>query len=156
MKFKVSYTASGRLAMVVLAAAAALSSGGCTDGKPTRHPVKGCVTYRGNPVKGGWVSFTRLDEAEKGTPMRPATGELDDAGRYVMKTFGANDGVMPGRYAVAIVAIDYEKAKATRDPRQPQPFLIPAKYTRPETSGLTVTIPQEYSEPLEFNFELTD
>jgi len=129
---------------------------GCGDGRPTRHPVRGCVTYHGKPVVGGWVSFTRTDKVEKGTPMRPATGELNDDGKYVMKTFGDDDGVMPGQYAVSIVAIDYSKAKGTRDPRQPQPFLIPVKYTRPDTSGLTVTIPQEISASLEFDFELTD
>lgn len=156
MIFRNSSNAASKAGKAVALAAFVLLLAGCGDSGPTRYPVRGSVTYLGKPVTGGWVSFTRTDKVEKGTPMRPATGELGDDGRYVMKTFGSDDGVMPGEYDVSIVAIDYSKAKASRDPRQPQPFLIPAKYTRPETSGLKVTIPKENSAALEFDFELTD
>ena len=129
---------------------------GCADRGPHRVPVTGRVTYHDQPVAGGWISFTRVGAAPKGVPSRPATGELDDEGCYTMRTFGKDDGVMPGEYAVAVVAIDYERAGAARGRGAPQPYTIPQRYTRPETSGLSVTIPEEASGELEFNFDLVD
>ena len=145
-------TAGGMVAAILLFSLIS----GCAERGPHRVPVTGRITYQGRPVPDGWVSFTRLGELPQGVPSRPATGELDQDGRYSMKTFGDDDGVMPGEYAVAVVAIDYERAKAARGPGQPQPYTIPQRYTRPETSGLTVTIPEEASGALEFNFDLVD
>jgi hypothetical protein len=73
---------------------AALWLTGCTR---DLLPVEGVVIVDGKPVESGTgLLFCPLDN-----PGRPATGRVGADGRFTMQT-GPREGVMPGRYKVAI------------------------------------------------------
>jgi hypothetical protein len=126
---------------------------GCGSSYPKCIIVTGRVTYQGRPVKAGMVSFTRLGPTSSKELVRPASGDLQADGSYTMRTFGSGEGVLPGEYAVTIVAFDYQRG---RDEFQRLPSLIPTKYGSPETSGFKAIVPPDVSGPLHFDFALTD
>ena len=136
---------------------------GCGDSKPRRIAVRGNVTYRGKPLGKGTVSFTRIG-AGGASLNRPATGELQSDGSYAMRTFGQDDGVLPGEYAVTIVSLDYGKRVAAdrgatvhgQEPPARLPSLIPEKYGSPQMSGLKASVPPDASGTLRFDFDLAD
>lgn len=123
---------------------------GCRDSRPPRIAVGGQVTYGGKPLAGGTVCFTRIGQAggDKGIS-RPATGETDPNGQYVMRTFDKDDGVLPGEYAVTVMALDYAHGDI-----KGMPLLIPMKYNATQTSGLKATVPMDAGGPLRFDFDL--
>ena len=84
---------------------------GCGDSKPRRIAVRGNVTYHGKPLGKGMVSFTRIGSGRRSLN-RPATGELQSDGSYAMRTFGQDEGVLPGEYMVTIVSLAYGKRVA--------------------------------------------
>src|SRR5262249_35805267 len=110
------------------------------DGLGRRYPVRGRVMYRSQPLETGRITFYPIDTA--GTA-RAATGIIQD-GYYTLSTIGGDDGALPGRYRVAIVAKSSEPSKlqsivkggaakhsdvikATRQAKD----LIPSKYMSP-------------------------
>ncbi len=135
-------------AVVVIACA------GCGgDARPTTVPVHGKVTYQGEPVTQGTVTFQPVKPAE-GYPKRPATGTIGADGTYELSTFEAGDGAIPGEYQVAVVS---KTGEATLEqPDAPETWLVPEKYASAEQSGLTATVPPDASSPVEINLELTD
>jgi hypothetical protein len=138
---------------------------GCGRSGPSCVRVQGRVTHRGKPLGSGSICFTPTGQTLGKAANRPANGELQPDGSYVMQTFGENDGVLPGEYAVSIVAWDYSRPASNRGPDgRPLPAgvsgkpasLIPEKYSVPEMSGLSATVPADASGPLELNFDLRD
>jgi hypothetical protein len=137
---------------------------GCRDSGPRRVAVHGKVTYHGKPVPSGSLCFSRINSSGSDTLTRPATGELTPDGSYTMQTFGKNDGVLPGEYAVTIVAVDYSRAAdVSRSGGKPMSkqeiqsqLLVPLKYGARETSGLKATVPADATGPLTFDFDLKD
>jgi hypothetical protein len=140
-----------KAACIVASGLAFVAVSGCSDdGLGTRYPVSGKVTYKGEPVAAGSISFYATGEnAEK----RNATGVIKD-GYYTISTIGTDDGAFPGDYNVAISArqadmsqanANREKtggsarqddiAKAYREAKQ----MIPAKYENPD-SGLKAKV----------------
>lgn len=134
---------------------------GCGPSGPTRpqtYPVTGVVTYNGQPAAGANLNFQLTDGSGY------AMAITDDAGRYSLMTFEANDGAVPGEYVVGITKYDQavvvddmsdddyvppeEQAAVTSSGNQ-----LPIKYSVPQTSGLTATVLEQRNE---FNFELTD
>jgi hypothetical protein len=74
-------------------AAALLIALGCgDDGLGKRYPVSGKVTYKGEPVASGSISFYATNDAS-GT--RGASGVITD-GAYSLSTQGDSDGAFPG------------------------------------------------------------
>ena len=114
--------------------------GGC--GAKSDHPetlsVSGKVTYKGQPVTKGTVSFM----ADAG---QTATGPIQPDGAYRLGTFAEGDGAVAGHHKVMIIADDSDPTlmpgsspgyKAPKD-------LIPKKYSKLETSGLETTVSKE-------------
>jgi hypothetical protein len=154
-------------AMLRLAAACGIALvfvPGCGDdeGLGRRYPVHGRVMYRSQPLKIGRITFHPIDTAG---PARVATGTIQD-GSYTLSTIGGEDGALPGRYRVVIVAKSAEPSrlqpiveggaarhsdviKATRRAKD----LIPAKYMSPRLSPL---IREVKAETNRFDFELED
>jgi hypothetical protein len=60
-------------------------------------PVKGTVTYKGKLVTKGTVHV----EPDAG---RPAEGEIQSDGTFVLSTFTPGDGVIPGTHKLAVAA----------------------------------------------------
>jgi hypothetical protein len=138
---------------------------GCgDDGLGRRYRVSGTVTYKGQPVPKGSISFY---PSGGGTETRGAAGVITD-GKYTMSTQGENDGVFPGDYLVAITARDVDMSTAQEhvakhggSARQDDvskayataKSLIPKKYEVPEQSKLTAKVEAKSNT---FDFPLTD
>jgi hypothetical protein len=112
---------------------------GCSSGHGTAS-LSGTVTYKGQPVDGATVILhPKGDETAK-----PAQGKTDSGGHFTVTTyFGPGEqpaGAMPGEYAVTITKID--EPQGTFDPHKDPPPKnhLPAKYSTPQQSPLTVTI----------------
>jgi hypothetical protein len=122
---------------------------GGDDDLAKRYSVSGKVTYKGELLAKGTITFTPAD-ANAG--IRPASGAIVD-GRYQLTTQTSNDGAMAGKYKVSIVArgfddpTDGQNEKAIRRDKMAKIIgksskdLIPAKFSLPETSDLTAEVP---------------
>jgi hypothetical protein len=99
---------------------------GCGDGRPARVPVSGQVLIDGRPLTSGTIRIVPGDA-------RPATGTIDAEGRFTLSTFEEEDGCVPGTHGVEVTAIQSDGHNRLRR-------LVPEKYGRASTSGLTATI----------------
>src|SRR5205085_8418079 len=72
---------------------------GCGGGKGGTSGVRGRITYKGKPVAKANVSFTPVEGAS-----RAAAGLTDTNGTYSLGTFSTNDGAIPGKYRVSVIA----------------------------------------------------
>ena len=109
----------------------------------------GAVTYHQQPLTKVVVTF----HPKSG---RPATATTDASGRFTLSTLRANDGAVVGPHKVSISmagpppmpgSVEAEKAR----PKAPA---FPARYSNPETSGLSATV--EAGSPNTFTFDLSD
>ncbi|HKB02618.1 MAG TPA: hypothetical protein VKD90_10385 [Gemmataceae bacterium] len=118
------------LAMVVIA-------GGCTSN--TRSPlgeravVKGKVSIDGKAVTNGSVGFFPVDPGRGDEQY----GFIDKNGQYSAALF-------PGKYRVAI------EPEGVRSGNAGRPSGVPAKFQKPDTSGLEAEIPSGGREGMDF------
>src|SRR5262249_52024882 len=108
--------ASGRRIMpmssacyLALAAIFISSCWGCGSGSAvptTLIPVKGKVTYKGQPLTKGIVRF----EPNSGFG-RMASGELQSDGTFELSTLKSGDGVVQGEHRVTVSELDKNLAK---------------------------------------------
>jgi len=113
---------------------------GCGSGGgalPSLIPVKGKVTYKGQPLTKGTIRF------EPDGYGRMATGTLQSDGTFVLSTLKKDDGVVAGSHKVSVSDTGPSLKKE----------LIPRKYTDPGTSKLTAEVDSEHTE---FTFDLLD
>jgi hypothetical protein len=122
-------------ALAVLVCAAVSGCGAIGGDKAALLPVKGKVTFKGQPVTKGLVTFEPRDFG------RTATGQLQSDGTYVLSTFKEGDGTVAGHHRVSISGTGPGVRKE----------LIPAKYGGPNTSRLVADVTPEQTE---FNFDL--
>jgi hypothetical protein len=101
-----------------LALLAALSLGACAGcgargagTLPDLVPVKGKVTFKGEPLSKGTVHFEPDDFG------RPASGKLKADGSFVLTTLKEGDGVVAGHHRVSITDLD-RKSKAGAFPKK--------------------------------------
>lgn len=124
--------------LVALAALLLGPSWGCGSSSGTLAPlipVKGKVTYKGQPVTKGVIQF------EPDGYGRPARGHLQADGTFELSTLKPGDGVVAGEHRISIVELDKSLAKD-------RAF---KKYGSPATSRLTAEVS---SEKTEFTFDL--
>ncbi len=102
---------------------------GCGHTGPKRYPISGHVTYKNKPVTIGIVTFV----PEHG---HVAVGTIGTDGSYALQAAA-------GTYRVAVKAVpppppgkDYMREEGYEPPQS----LIPVKYSRLTTSGLTVEV----------------
>jgi predicted small lipoprotein YifL len=131
---------------LVAAAGSLVGFLGCGPKGPVVVPVSGVVTLDGRPVEKASVVFMPAD----GQP-QPATGVTDAAGKFSLVTvIGPNDhaGALPGNYRVVVTKATMSGALADEtglsvDGMQggiKMEWLIPEKYSRPDSSGLTAQV----------------
>ena len=153
---------AGRLktvSVLMIISAAVAGCGGAVKGAPKLYRVSGTVTYKGQPVAGAKVMF--MGDGTKA----PAVGVTDDAGRYSLSSL-AGSGAVEGKHVVAIMKESEpdpaakvnmsmeEAAEAAKKPAKTGAgtSLIPAKYQKPETSGLEFVVkPESNTIPIELN-----
>jgi hypothetical protein len=140
-----------RRLVYALVFAAGTSLVGCGPAMPPTAPTKGTVLYRGDPLPNARVVFT----PEEG---RPAVGTSDAQGRFMLSTFQENDGAVPGRHRVAVMAGDPPEGPppmpGTPEAAHHQPAgpRLPEKYADPATSGLAFEVKPDVTN--EFTLEL--
>lgn len=106
---------------------------GCSGDTADLVKVAGKVTYDGAPVTVGNVQF--LPAAEN-AGLQPATGMIKEDGSYEMTSVHGT-GVQPGNYQVSVSSM--ESIDITETPMPPK-YLVPEKYSTPQTSGLTIEV----------------
>lgn len=94
----------------VIALMLAGCGGGAVDSFGTL-PVKGRVTFDGQPVTGAAIMFAPIAASEAaGTKTgKPATGELDANGEFTLSTYEMGDGAVIGKHKVILSASDPAK-----------------------------------------------
>lgn len=120
----------------------AVGCGGNADRSSTA-PVSGTVTFDGQPLVSGTITFETAGS-------RPASGVIKEGTILNVTTYEPNDGVPVGLHKVSITSTETEKKAVMANPGETAAFdpnymgggnsLIPPKYTNPGTSGLTVKI----------------
>lgn len=125
---------------------------GCDSSLPPTVEVRGHVTWRGKPLSDGKVTF--YPAARDGARPRPGLCDLKPDGSFVMSTFRASDGVVPGEYHVLINS--YTSQPTEDNPTAPWIWRIPDKYGDPKRTPLRVTIPADAGDIIERDFDVTD
>src|SRR5262245_21222176 len=121
-----------------LATIAALLLPGCSHSSPPRaatHPASGSITYQGQPISGAFLALHPKTSVAPEVPTATATVKPD--GTFAVSTYDANDGLPEGDY---VVTVQWRKAVKSGGDYLPGPNLLPAKYSRPESSDVVVHI----------------
>jgi hypothetical protein len=135
-----------RLAGVTLWFVALIFSTGCNRSGLDLVPVEGVVMYNGSPLAGGAVMFVP-------TQGLPGMAVTDENGKFELKTAN-HSGALVGDYRVSI-----SKTKTTAIPQKDgfplyqTNYLVPNKYAKAPTSGLTATVVDDDNY---FEFNLAD
>ena len=147
--------------VLVVAGFVAVAFIGCGDGHPETAPVAGKVTYKGQPVTQGTVTFYPADG-------RSSIGKIKQDGTYTMTTFAAGDGALLGEHRVTIKSTQvtaarqpasFEEELALGDtgdadpPRATVIWLVPQKYSQRETTPQSATVTRGDNR---IDFALTD
>ena len=104
---------------------------GCGD----KVPLRGTVTFTdGETAPHGTVIFQKDGFV--------ARGEIQPDGSYRVSSAGVNDGLLPGEYSVHVQGITGMPPVQLGATMPPLPGLLHhPRYSDPETSGLSVTVP---------------
>jgi hypothetical protein len=122
---------------------------GCGSDGPTVIPIRGEVLYKGAPLKDvpqGLVHY--LPKTSEG---RQASGRIQPDGSFVLTTFKKADGVVPGEYDIVVSAYTTQpeltraQVEAARGVVPKPGLMIPEKYTKPATSGLSDAVDSNHS-----------
>jgi hypothetical protein len=97
---------------------------------PSLIPVKGKVTFKGEPLTSGTIHFEPDDFG------RPATGKLQSDGTFVLTTLKQGDGVVPGHHKVSITETD----------RKTKTFALLKKYANSPTFRLEADVSADKTE----------
>lgn len=146
-------------AIVVWAISLGIIAGGCGGGRrgdiPPTVPVAGVVTLDGRPVDGAMVVFVPVDHRYG------AYALTDSRGRFELQSSPEVKGAVPGKFRVQVTKVvaaqgggqfmvqeDVEHALAAggtvaSSPQGDAKNVLPEKYSKPDTSGIEVTVPKE-------------
>jgi hypothetical protein len=121
---------------------------GCNEtvDRPKTVPVQGKVTYKGEPVPKGTITF----QPDQG---QASVADIQPDGTFKLSTFGSGDGAVPGHYKIWVIAntADPNKMPGSSPGWTPPKDLVPKKYNTAETSGLETTVKEGQAE---YNFDL--
>lgn len=105
-----------RTAWLLLGGLAVGTLAGCGGNDLPLVPVSGTVTFDGGPCPAvGNVNFTPIEVAP-GLPKRPGSGRFREDGKFVVTSFKEGDGLLPGRYRVAITCFSGLPDRSSPDP----------------------------------------
>jgi hypothetical protein len=111
---------------------------GCGRSGPPRaatNPTTGSITYQGQPIVGAFLALHPKAGAAADVPT--ATAVVRPDGKFAVTTYDTGDGVPEGDY---VVTVQWRKATKSGGEFVPGPNLLPAKYTRPESSDVVVHV----------------
>jgi len=137
----------------------------CNDKYSNLHPVVGKVTFEGEPIPLGKITFYPEDGS------RPATGELYEDGSYELKTYDDGPGAVTGQHKVTIDAVkeqfdhpgdDPGAEELTVEPSHTElakrvriQWLVPIEYSRRDTSPLMAEVKPE-DNVIDFDLPVND
>lgn len=125
-----------RILLAALCCGACLGCSAAGGGAPTtRIPVKGKVTYKGQPVARGRIKFQPDGFG------RPAFGPLKSDGTYELTTEKPGDGVVAGHHLVTVTDTGIQSPKNA----------LATKWASKAASGMTADVDATNTE---FNFDL--
>lgn len=111
---------------------------GCPSGNkaPVCYPVRGSVALKGKPLAESIVVLHRIGGDVEGNQKPMAIAKPD--GTFELTTHHSGDGAPPGEYAITVE----RRALVTggEEPTRTGPNTLPAKYAKPESSGLKYTV----------------
>lgn len=110
---------------------------GCARPGPEVVPVRGTVTFGGGSWPKPGVLFFTVETPSPGMPNRPAMGEFDTEGRLTVTTFQKGDGLIPGKYRIAVECWEIRPEMGAATP--PKSY-VSSRYGSPSTSGLAVAV----------------
>jgi len=122
----------------IIAIVAVLIFAGCGRSGPPRvatNPTKGSITYQGHPIGGAFLALHPKSSSPADVPT--ATAVVQSDGTFAVTTYDTGDGVPEGDY---VVTVQWRKAQKSGGEFVPGPNLLPAKYTRPESSDVVVHV----------------
>jgi hypothetical protein len=135
--------------LVLVASAAILAGCGGDPDLPKLGKVSGTVTYKGQPVTKGLVTFVPAGGAGAQTG-QSATGEIQEDGSFTLSTFENNDGAVLGEHIVVVQSREDDPALEGQgmpipDARgrlkiKPPKHLVPEKYGTSTKSPLRHTV----------------
>lgn len=103
-------------------------------------PVAGKVAYEGKPLDHGSVVLV----PDVGPPAR---GSLQPDGTFLLSTYSDGDGALLGKHRIQVLCIGPPPTVPPGEEPLPGKSLIPTKYSRYDTSGLTIEV-KPGNEPL--------
>jgi hypothetical protein len=132
-----------------IVAAACLA--GCSHSVPNGAivktvPAKGKLTYHGRPLAYYQVTVLPKDD-------RPAVGITDEDGAFVLGTNDTGDGAVVGTHRVTVVYVGPPSKNPEEDVPPPPKVKIDRKFSKAETSGLTVEIPADGTSDLRIDLK---
>jgi hypothetical protein len=102
---------------------------GCGGGEFKTAPVTGKVTYQGQPVTAGSLTFAPVASGEKALAGRPGTGAVKSDGTYTLSTHKEGDGAVVGPHRVSYSpppaenkTIEVDGSVQAVEPTEPQPY----------------------------------
>jgi hypothetical protein len=99
------------------------------------HPVEGVVQYGTEKLDGAFLVLHPVPGSDP--KVIPARGSVGAEGKFSVTTYEANDGAVAGDFIVTVVRTPLIE----RDGDQVAgPNVLPAKYAKPTTSDIKVTI----------------
>lgn len=131
---------------------------GCGPGGNVKvYPVKGKVSFEGQPMKGGGsIAFV----PSGGQSGAGAGGTIAEDGTYELMTYKTGDGSMAGDFKVVITQVTVKEPEPSPDGSAPKPvdgpnvapeFQIPFTYSDYANTPLTAKVEEK---PNEINFDL--
>jgi hypothetical protein len=119
-----------RISLLALISTVVLSGCGSDDGLGRRYAVSGTITYKGQPLEKGAITFYPVTPDPKG--VNNGANAAIVGGKYQLSTRGDSDGAFEGEYVVAIESkdVDMTAAKSGRcfkglsQGEEPDPFEI--------------------------------
>lgn len=140
-----------RSVMAVVLCSAALSCSACGKARQPVFPVEGQVLFNGKPLHNAFVVFHPVERRDAETP--PPSGYSDKNAAFQLSTYSERDGAPVGEYRVTV---EWRQVRGVdSDSVGPAPNALPAKYSRPETTPLTVRVAQGANkiEPLKLTWQ---
>jgi hypothetical protein len=110
--------------------------GASCSGRKAVHAVTGKVLFEGRPAEGALVQFHPAEPS--GSPPLIPQGHVGADGTFRLTTYRYEDGAPAGRYQVTVLWAVPSKGGDGYDK-----LLVPDRYLKPATSGLTATVPAE-------------
>jgi hypothetical protein len=122
----------------MFASIATLATSGCGESHVPVFPVSGRITYLGRPPVGAQVVLHPVNSSQ--TSGVVPVGVVNKDGSFTVTAYEPGDGAPPGDY---VATVQWFKIVNDTGGAGPGPNVLPAKYARPDTSPIRVSVKEE-------------